>query len=161
MEAIHVIKKPVVTEKGTWGMNEQNRYVFQVDTRATKTDILRAHRNDPSDKYWALCFGLRAPEELYDLSADPDCLRNLAADPAAAATRAALSARMTAELTAQGDPRMSGQGDVFDHYEYANRGDAHFYDRFLRGEKMRAGWINPDDIDPTAAGNPAGCASPR
>ncbi|HNB58926.1 MAG TPA: 50S ribosomal protein L23 [Phycisphaerales bacterium] len=42
MEAIHVIKKPVVTEKGTWGMNEQNRYVFQVDTRATKTDIRKA-----------------------------------------------------------------------------------------------------------------------
>ncbi len=42
MEPIHVIKKPVVTEKGTWGMNEQNRYVFQVDTRATKTDIRKA-----------------------------------------------------------------------------------------------------------------------
>lgn len=42
MEAIYVIKKPLVTEKGTWGMNEQNRYVFQVDTKATKTDIKKA-----------------------------------------------------------------------------------------------------------------------
>lgn len=42
MQAIYVIKKPVVTEKGTWGMNEQNRYMFQVDTRASKTDIKRA-----------------------------------------------------------------------------------------------------------------------
>ena len=144
-----------------WPAGNPETGYLDCDGGATKTDILAAHRNDPSDKYWALCFGLRAPEELYDLSADPDCLLNLAADPAAAATRAALSARMTAELTAQGDPRMSGQGDVFDHYEYANRGDAHFYDRFLRGEKVRAGWINPDDIDPTAAGNPAGSASPR
>lgn len=42
MQAIHIIKKPVVTEKVTWGMNEQNRYMFEVDTKATKTDIKRA-----------------------------------------------------------------------------------------------------------------------
>jgi large subunit ribosomal protein L23 len=42
MEAIYVIKKPMVTEKGTFGMNEQNRYMFQVDTRASKTDIKKA-----------------------------------------------------------------------------------------------------------------------
>lgn len=42
MQAIHIIKKPVVTEKVTWGMNEQNRYMFEVDTKATKTDIKKA-----------------------------------------------------------------------------------------------------------------------
>lgn len=34
-----VIKKPLVTEKATWGSAEQNRYAFSVDTRATKVDI--------------------------------------------------------------------------------------------------------------------------
>jgi large subunit ribosomal protein L23 len=37
-----IIKKPLVTEKGTWAMNEQNRYAFQVDTRASKGDIKAA-----------------------------------------------------------------------------------------------------------------------
>lgn len=40
--SIDVIKKPLVTEKVTWGMNEQNKYMFQVDPRASKTDVKRA-----------------------------------------------------------------------------------------------------------------------
>ena len=42
MLASDVIKRPLITEKGTWGMNEQNRYAFVVDRRASKTDIKRA-----------------------------------------------------------------------------------------------------------------------
>lgn len=37
-----VIRKPLVTEKGTWAMNEQNRYAFQVDPRASKSEIKAA-----------------------------------------------------------------------------------------------------------------------
>jgi large subunit ribosomal protein L23 len=42
MEAHYVIKRPTVTEKGTFAMNEQNRYTFEVDTKATKDDIKSA-----------------------------------------------------------------------------------------------------------------------
>ncbi len=42
MEATNVIRRPLVTEKVTWAMNEQNRYSFEVDPRATKTDIKSA-----------------------------------------------------------------------------------------------------------------------
>ena len=42
MQFTDVIRRPVVTEKGTWAMNEQNRYSFEVDVRATKTDIKAA-----------------------------------------------------------------------------------------------------------------------
>lgn len=41
MEATIVIKKPLITEKATWS-NGQNRYLFSVDGRATKTDIKKA-----------------------------------------------------------------------------------------------------------------------
>jgi large subunit ribosomal protein L23 len=34
-----VIKKPLVSEKSTWGMNEQKRYAFEVDPRASKDEI--------------------------------------------------------------------------------------------------------------------------
>jgi len=39
LQAHEIVRRPLVTEKGTWAMNEQNRYTFEVDTRATKTDI--------------------------------------------------------------------------------------------------------------------------
>lgn len=42
MDAIHVIKKPLVTEKGTFASNEHNRYMFLVATGATKTEIKAA-----------------------------------------------------------------------------------------------------------------------
>ncbi|MBX3355567.1 MAG: 50S ribosomal protein L23 [Phycisphaeraceae bacterium] len=41
MEATLVIKKPLITEKATWA-NNQGRYLFSVDGRATKTDIKKA-----------------------------------------------------------------------------------------------------------------------
>jgi large subunit ribosomal protein L23 len=42
MEAHFVIRRPTVTEKGTYAMNEQGRYTFEVDPRASKTDIKAA-----------------------------------------------------------------------------------------------------------------------
>lgn len=41
MDATIVIRRPLVTEKNT-AAQEQNRYVFEVDRRATKQDIKRA-----------------------------------------------------------------------------------------------------------------------
>lgn len=38
----HVIRRPVLTEKSTFGMNERRQYTFEVDRRATKQDIRRA-----------------------------------------------------------------------------------------------------------------------
>ncbi|MBL8763243.1 MAG: 50S ribosomal protein L23 [Phycisphaerae bacterium] len=37
-----VIKKPVLTEKSTFAMNELKHYTFQVDPRASKDDVRRA-----------------------------------------------------------------------------------------------------------------------
>jgi len=42
MEAHYVIKRPLLSEKSTYGMNEQNRYSFVVDRTASKTDIKAA-----------------------------------------------------------------------------------------------------------------------
>ena len=39
MDATYVIKKPILTEKSTTAMNEDGRYTFLVDRRATKTEI--------------------------------------------------------------------------------------------------------------------------
>lgn len=42
MESIHVIRRPLLTEKSTFGMNERSQYSFEIDRRATKTDVKRA-----------------------------------------------------------------------------------------------------------------------
>lgn len=42
MEAIYVIKKPLISEKATYGMNEEKRYTFLVDRTASKDDIKAA-----------------------------------------------------------------------------------------------------------------------
>ena len=42
VDSIYVIKKPVLTEKSTEAMNEFGRYTFEVDRRATKTDVKEA-----------------------------------------------------------------------------------------------------------------------
>jgi large subunit ribosomal protein L23 len=41
-DPIYIIRKPVLTEKTTEAMNEQGRYTFEVDRRATKTDVKNA-----------------------------------------------------------------------------------------------------------------------
>ncbi len=42
MPAHEVIKRPMLSEKSTWGSSEQKRYAFLVDPRATKTEIKSA-----------------------------------------------------------------------------------------------------------------------
>jgi arylsulfatase A-like enzyme len=71
------------------------------------------------NRCWELSFGKRPAEELFDLATDPDCLKNLAADPAWKAKAAALREQLFAELKRQNDPRILGQGDVFDRYPTA------------------------------------------
>ncbi len=62
-------------------------------------------------------YGKRPQQELYDLKKDPECLTNLANKPAFKQIQAKLHDELFAELTKQADPRMFGQGDVFDQYE--------------------------------------------
>ena len=42
MESIHVIKKPLLTEKHTFASNEFNRYGFLVARTASKDEIKKA-----------------------------------------------------------------------------------------------------------------------
>jgi len=58
-----------------------------------------------------------------------------------------LAAQLIKELEAQDDPRMFGQGDVFDSYPVATRW-AGYYEKFLAGEMEMGVWIIEGDIDP-------------
>jgi N-sulfoglucosamine sulfohydrolase len=79
---------------------------------------------------------------------DPDCLENLAEDPAHQEKKRQLQDQMFAELKAQDDPRTLGRGEVFEQYPYADAGLRGFYERYMGGEKLRAGWVSPTDFAP-------------
>nr|MCU0717880.1 hypothetical protein [Pirellula sp.] len=77
---------------------------------------------------------------------DPDCVRNLALIPDARSVLTSLREQMERKLIEQGDPRMRGEGDVFDRYPVTS--GAGFYDQWKRGEKVSAGWVEPSDFEP-------------
>ncbi|MEL6105153.1 MAG: sulfatase [Planctomycetota bacterium] len=135
-------------ETDRWpGGNPETGYL-NCDGGATKTEVLNLRRSGEATSFWKWCFGKRPTEELYDVSSDPDCINNLATSPGQSERVQMLRAQMESELKAGGDPRMFGRGDIFDRYEYTNPATAGFYERFIAGEKLRAGWVSPSDFEP-------------
>jgi hypothetical protein len=131
-------------EASRWpGGNPETGYM-DCDAGATKTDLIDRHRRNLADPFWSFCFGKRPALEFYDLQKDPDFVVNRPEDPRALALRE----KMHRELREQEDPRMSGKGDVFDKYPHAAKGNVGFYERFMRGEPVKASWIKPSDIEP-------------
>jgi hypothetical protein len=53
---------------------------------------------------------------------------------------------MIQKLTEQGDPRIFGEGNIFDNYPYQGEVQ-NYYNRFIAGEKIKAGWVNESDYD--------------
>ena len=134
-------------EPARWPAGNPETGYLDCDAGATKSFILDAHRKNPADASWSLCFGLRAADELYHLTTDPDAMNNLAGKPQGTAVESALREQLMAELRAQGDPRMDGKGSIFDEYPHANPGHAGFYERFMGGEKLNTGWVSPTDFE--------------
>ena len=64
--------------------------------------------------------------------------------------QAQLKQQLFSELKAQQDPRMFGDGAGFEQYPYSDPSERDFYDRFMRGEKLRPGWVNDSDFEKVA-----------
>jgi len=96
-------------------VDRESRTTFaDMDAGPTKSWLFR-HRENPQWKTEIdLAFGLRPAEELYLLERDPDQLRNLAEDPAYAADKARLKARLMELLEETGDPRVTGDKLAFE-----------------------------------------------
>jgi len=50
-------------------------------------------------------------------------------------------------LRQQDDPRVLGKGDIFDSYPNADTAHVNFYERYMSGENMNAGWVNKSDFE--------------
>ena len=134
-------------EPDRWPAGNPETGYLAVDASPTKSEILNLRRSGGEDRYWQLAFGKREAEELYNLDNDPACVRNLASDLEYAPAKESLAAQLVKELEAQEDPRMFGDGDIFDAFPVATRW-AGYYEKFMAGEIQVGTWIRESDIDP-------------
>ena len=133
-------------EPSRWPCANPETGYLDTDASPTKSYILQARRDQGSDPFWSLCFGKRPSQELYDLKADPDCLRNLQGSAHAGAAEK-LRTQMWAELKALGDLRAVGRGAEYEAHPSADVQRRGFYERHLRGEKIDANWVTPSDFE--------------
>ncbi|MEY5027075.1 MAG: hypothetical protein RLZZ244_2603 [Verrucomicrobiota bacterium] len=138
-------------EPDRWPTGNPETGYLDCDSSPTKTAILRAHRQKISDPFWALCFGKREAEELFDLQNDPDCTHNLAQDPNYALLKKSLGEQLATALRQQNDPRILGRGAEIEAYPYANQKHVGFYNRFMSGSATRQSvGFDPDDFEPVS-----------
>ena len=135
-------------EPQRWPAGNPETGYLNCDGSPTKTECLQARKDPATAQYWRWSFGRRAEDELYCVETDPECLHNLIADPQYAELEAKLKKQLLVELKSQADPRILGNGQIFDTYEYAHPATRDFYERFINGEKLRAGWVSPSDFEP-------------
>ena len=141
-------------EPDRWPAGNPETGYLNTDGSPTKTLILDGRTTPTLWKYWHWSFGKRPAEELYHVGRDPACMDNLADDPAHAVRKAALETQLLAALRDQGDPRLLGQGHIFDSYVYAHETTRNFYERYMRGEPIEAGWVNETDFEPAPLDEP-------
>lgn len=103
---------------------EQATYTAFADMDASPTKAwIIGHFDDPRYRWiYDLAFGKRPAEELYDLSKDPDQVKNVAADPAYAATRERLAAQLLSVLKAAEDPRVGPEPVKFERPPFTRQG---------------------------------------
>lgn len=134
-------------EPSRWPACNPETGYLDTDASPTKSFILQARRTAGSDPFWELCFGLRPGREFYDLTTDPDCVLNLAATRITEVGE--LRTQMWAELKQQGDLRALGRGAEYEAFPHPDQRRRGFYERYLGGEKIDAGWVDKTDFEPT------------
>ena len=136
-------------ENDRWPAGNPITGYLNTDRGATKTKILDDRRSGIKSVNWKLNFGKRESFELYNIKEDSDCVNNLANSEEHKGIVDQLKKQLEQELKEQGDPRMFGEGAIFDTYLYANKKDRNFYERHVNGEHPKAGWVNKTDFEKT------------
>ncbi len=133
-------------EPDRWPAGNPETGYLNCDGGATKSFILNKRRRGEDPWYWNMNFGKRPVEELYNIKVDPWCIVNLAVDEDMADTLAFLQESLFNQLSIEEDPRMAGDGGIFEQYPYQGHA-AGFYERYLAGEEIRTGWVNESDFE--------------
>jgi N-sulfoglucosamine sulfohydrolase len=134
-------------ETDRWPAGNPETGYLNTDGSPTKTAVLAGRKHADTRHYWVQSFGKRPQEELYQIDKDPEGMLNLALHPEYQSIKSALKQRLFTRLKEEGDPRMFGQGYIFDEYPYARAGFRNFYERCMSGEKIQTKWVNDSDFE--------------
>lgn len=130
------------------GGNPETGY-SDCDGSPTKTLILNMKRSEANSQYYKMNFDYRPEEELYDLSSDKECIINLSENTKYKELKKELRDLLLYELKKNEDPRIMGNGDVFDKYPYCEPIGVNFWEKVMNKEIIRpwekTGWISPTD----------------
>jgi len=129
-----------------WPAGNPETGYLNVDGSPTKTECIKARKISGMEKYWQWSFGKRESDELYDVSMDPYCLKNLIKDPKMSLIKDQLRNELLDRLKDQHDPRVLGKGDIFDEYPYSGT-EKGFYEKWKSGNFTVPSWINASDME--------------
>jgi arylsulfatase A-like enzyme len=101
-----------------WPAGDPEYNYMNCDGSPAKTYLTELSEEDSDHQYYRAAFGKRPEKELYDINKDPDCVKNLADQPEFIETMDELESKMNLVLTEQKDPRVLGEGDIFDYYPH-------------------------------------------
>ena len=107
------LDKVVVTEK-TEDMKPIIEGYEDIDNSPTKTFMIKNKANYAH--LFKIEFEKRKSEELYDILKDPYCLNDLSEKINLNKIKMQLKSKLDQSLTIQADPRVLGNGDIFDSY---------------------------------------------
>ncbi len=134
-----------------WPAGNPETGYLNTDGSPTKTELINARRQGRDDTHWQLAFGFRPEYEMFNIETDRECLSNIANAKRYAEPRERLEKKMLNALKQEGDPRVIGDGDIFDRYPYANHRERNFYRKYTTDAKsVRAGWVNQTDFEPAS-----------
>lgn len=85
------------------------------DAGPTKAWLVTQRDNPKWKPYFEQAYGKRPREELYDLSKDPDQVKNVANETAYAKVKVEMERRLFDELNRTGDPRMIDNGKFYEN----------------------------------------------
>ena len=125
-------------EANRWPGGDPETGFKDTDASPTKTAVLDTRTVPDQKKYWDASFGKLPADQVFNLRQDPDCLLNLVET----VSITPFQQQLFRELKMQDDPRMSGNGHVFDEYPSANVRERGYFERFMRGEDMNLNQVN-------------------
>jgi arylsulfatase A-like enzyme len=121
-------------ETNRWPGGQVETGYKDTDDSPTKAAVIGTEKIPARKHFFDASFGKLPADQLFDLRRDPDCMTNLAAT----VSFVALQRQLFDELKQQGDPRVLGNGRVYDEYPYGNAVNRSYFDQVMRGEKSTA-----------------------
>ena len=113
------VAQPPLSASLTTAKSPNSQRRMDLDFGPTRDFFAQNEGSEDIRQAWELGIAKRPAEELYDVIADPDQTNNLIGDPALEDVAKQLRAQLMRELTGNGDPRVTGDGNAFDRPPYS------------------------------------------